>query len=130
MGMNISIIKLGAIGDVIRTTAILHGLKVKYKNCIIDWVTKKECFDILKNNSLINYIYLIDKDENKLKCKNYDLVISLDDDYEACRLASEVNSIGVKVIPKKGCVCCYKSKCDVPPEWDINEFVRAIKSLL
>ena len=63
--MDILIIKLGAIGDVIRTTAILHGLKVKYKNYIIDWVTKKECFDILKNNSLINYIYLIDKDENK-----------------------------------------------------------------
>ena len=51
--MQILIIKLGAIGDVIRTTSILPGLKDKYKDCSIDWVTKKESFDILKNNNSI-----------------------------------------------------------------------------
>ena len=45
--MNILIIKLGAIGDVIRTTSILPGLKSKY-NANIDWVTKQESFDVLK----------------------------------------------------------------------------------
>lgn len=87
--MKILIIKLGAIGDVIRTTSILSGLKEKYKNCRIDWVTKKESFDILKNNTLINKIYLIDKN---IKDKKYDLVISLDDDYEACKLAEKITS--------------------------------------
>ncbi|MBI4453993.1 lipopolysaccharide heptosyltransferase I, partial [Candidatus Woesearchaeota archaeon] len=43
--MKILVIKLGAIGDVIRTTTILHGLKAKYKNCKIDWITKKESYD-------------------------------------------------------------------------------------
>ncbi len=85
--MNILIIKLGAIGDVIRTTSILHGLKSKYKNCKIGWVTKSESFDVLNNNKLIDEIYLID---NKLN-KKYDLVISLDDDFEACKLASKIN---------------------------------------
>ena len=86
-------LKLGAIGDVIRTTPILPGLKAKYKNCGIDWVTKKESFDVLKNNNLINYIYIIDNNTiNKLKNKKYDLVICLDDDYESCELASSVNS--------------------------------------
>lgn len=86
--MDILIIKLGAIGDVIRTTAILPGLKEKYKNCSIDWVTKKESFDVLENNSLINNIYLIEN--NRLKNKNYDLIISLDDENSACELVSKI----------------------------------------
>ena len=40
--MEILVIKLGAIGDVIRTTAILSGLKERYKDCKIDWLTKKK----------------------------------------------------------------------------------------
>jgi len=90
--MNILTIKLGAIGDVIRTTSILHGLKAKYKNCKIDWVTRKESFDILKNNNFINKIYFIDNSINKLKQSKYDLVICLDDDYESCELVSEISS--------------------------------------
>ena len=89
--MNILIINLGAIGDVIRTTSVLPGLKEKYKNCEIDWVTKKESFDVLKNNKFIDKIYTINS-INKIKQKKYDLVVSLDDDFEACQLASKINS--------------------------------------
>ena len=89
--MEILIIKLGAIGDVIRTTSILPGLKEKYMDCSIDWVTKKESFDVLKNNKLIDKIFLI-QDVGKLSNKKYDLVISLDDEHEACELAAKVNS--------------------------------------
>ncbi|MBS3101121.1 glycosyltransferase family 9 protein [Candidatus Woesearchaeota archaeon] len=88
--MKILIIKLGAIGDVLRTTAILQGLRDRYGNCEISWVTKKESFDILRNNNAIDRIFLIE-DVKKIS-ENFDLVISLDDDFEACRLASEVNS--------------------------------------
>lgn len=89
--MNILVIKLGAIGDVIRTTSILPCLKEKYKNCKIDWVTKKESFDVLKNNKFIDNVYLIDNTK-LLKNKRCDLVISLDDDFEACELATKLNS--------------------------------------
>ena len=90
--MRILIIKLGAIGDVIRTTSILAGLKDKYKDCEIDWITKKESFDILKNNDLISNIYLIDKNLIKLENKKYELIINLDDNTNACKLATEVKS--------------------------------------
>ena len=86
--MNILIIKLGAIGDVIRTTAALPGLKAMHENCKIDWVAKKESFDVLKNNKMINKIYLIGDKLNE----RYDWVISLDDDFEACELAARINS--------------------------------------
>ncbi|HLC59856.1 MAG TPA: glycosyltransferase family 9 protein [Candidatus Nanoarchaeia archaeon] len=88
--MEMLIIKLGAIGDVIRTTSIIQGLKSKYKNAKIDWVTKKESFDVLKNNKSIEKIYLVNSDFDKLKNINYDFVISLDDDEDACRLASAI----------------------------------------
>lgn len=89
--MDVLIIKLGAIGDVIRTTSILSGLKTKYKNCRIDWVTKKESFDVLKNNNYLNKIFLV-QDTKKILSYKYDLVINIDDEYEACELASKVNS--------------------------------------
>ncbi len=91
--MNILIIKLGAIGDVLRTTAVLPGLKAKHPDCEISWVAQAESFDILKDNEFINKIYLIgEKIIDNLKDKDFDLVISLDDDAEACELASSVNS--------------------------------------
>ena len=91
--MNILIIKLGAIGDVIRTTSIIAGLKDKYKNCKIDWVTKKESFDILKNNKLIDGIYTIGNSTiDYIKNKKYDLIVSLDDEHAACELSSRLNS--------------------------------------
>ncbi|MBI1935301.1 glycosyltransferase family 9 protein [Candidatus Woesearchaeota archaeon] len=90
--MKILIIKLGAIGDVIRTTAVLPGLKSKYKNCRIDWVTKKDSADVLKNNSLIDKIFLIGNALKSLKGKKYELVICLDDEHAACELASSIKS--------------------------------------
>jgi heptosyltransferase II len=90
MKMDILIIKLAAIGDVIRTTSILPGLRDKYKDCSIRWVTKKESFEVLKNNTLIDKISLINGSIGELESIDYDLVISLDDDNDACRLASRV----------------------------------------
>jgi heptosyltransferase II len=89
--MNILIIKLGAIGDVIRTTSILPGLKDKYGECVIDWITKKESLDILKDNGIINKIFLMG-DIEKIKNNEYDLIINLDDDHDACEIVPKLNS--------------------------------------
>jgi len=85
----ILIIKLGAIGDVLRTSSILKPLKNKYKPCSITWITKKESLDLLGNNPFIDE--LVDINNRKILLnKKYDLVISLDDDYETCELASKL----------------------------------------
>ncbi|MBI2108282.1 glycosyltransferase family 9 protein, partial [Candidatus Woesearchaeota archaeon] len=90
--MKILIIKLGAIWDVIRTTSILPGLREKYSNPEIYWATKKQCYGILKNIKEIKKIFLIEDDFDGICKIKYDMVISLDDDTEACTLASSVNS--------------------------------------
>ena len=86
------VIKLGAIGDVIRTTSILPGLKEKYPRGDITWVTKKESFDILRNNNLIQKVVAIENINNGFDDKNFDLIINLDDDYDACKLAAGIKS--------------------------------------
>ena len=77
--MRILIIKLGAIGDVIRTTSILPMLKEKYK-ASITWVTKTESISLLKNNYNINNLYSIEDLNKEILNQKYDLVINFEDE--------------------------------------------------
>jgi heptosyltransferase-2 len=83
--MRILIVKLGAIGDVIRTTSILPGLKPAE----IDWITASAAKDVLLLNPYINKIYAWEERE---KLGEYDLVVGLEDDREACELTSKVKA--------------------------------------
>ncbi|MBL7136389.1 MAG: glycosyltransferase family 9 protein, partial [Candidatus Marinimicrobia bacterium] len=85
----ILIIKLGAIGDVIRTTPLLVKLKNEYPESMIYWFTLTP--EILPNS--------IDKKldfelKNILFVENttFDILINLDKDLEACALAKEINA--------------------------------------
>lgn len=86
---NILIIKLGAIGDVIRTTTLLHRLKKDFPKSKIWWLTltpeilpdevdKKLLFNL---NSVLT-----------LREINFNLLINLDKDSEACALTSQLNA--------------------------------------
>ena len=83
-------IKLGAIGDVIRTTPLLEKYKEKYGDCHFTWTThspqvvpKTEVDLILKwNESSVSYV----------SNQEFDIAINLDKDKEACMLLSLVNS--------------------------------------
>ncbi|MEK6936786.1 MAG: glycosyltransferase family 9 protein [Nanoarchaeota archaeon] len=86
---NILIIKQGALGDVLRSTCILTGIKRKYPNSKITWFTKLEALDLVKTNPYINKIVLYGKENIlNLKQETFDIVINLDEDYEACSLTS------------------------------------------
>ena len=77
------------MGDVLRTTCILTGIKRKYPNSKVTWFTKKNALDLVKNNQYINKIVLYSKKGNEnLKRENFDIVINLDGDYEACSLTT------------------------------------------
>jgi heptosyltransferase-2 len=80
---NILIIKLGAMGDVIRTTPLLHDL-----NGNIFWVTRRASIPLLPKD-LISNIFDIDNSKH-LDEFSFDIVICLDDEYEAASLATSV----------------------------------------
>lgn len=87
MKNKILIIKLGALGDVLRTTCILPALKEKHKNSHITWLTKENAIPLLQNNLLINKI---DDNIKKISKEKFDLIINLDEELKTSRLADHV----------------------------------------
>ena len=49
-GARILVIKLAALGDVLRTTAILPGIKEQFPNSYVVWLTLENSVDLLKGN--------------------------------------------------------------------------------
>ncbi|NQV18419.1 MAG: glycosyltransferase family 9 protein [Armatimonadetes bacterium] len=77
----IIVIKLGSLGDVLRTTSILPALASKYLNSAITWVTKKNADQLLRNNEYIQKLMFVE--ENYLEYilnEEFDVGICLDAD--------------------------------------------------
>ena len=89
---SILIIKIGALGDVLRTTCILPGLRAKFPQSKISWLTDNSAAPLLENNSLIDKLLFSQdaKKTNLFGALNVDLTISLDDDHNATALASQI----------------------------------------
>lgn len=85
----ILIIKLGALGDVIRTTPILSGIKEKFPDSEITWITKSDAVDILEGNLYINNILTIPIVELKTQ---FDILYNFDIEDEATQLAQSINA--------------------------------------
>jgi heptosyltransferase II len=86
MARQILIIKLGALGDVIRTTPLLRVLDGQ-----ITWVTSAMAMPLLKKAKPIKSLLVMDEPGFHLEQK-YDLVINLEDDRASAALASEAAS--------------------------------------
>ncbi len=87
--LKILIIKLGAIGDVVRTTCILKPLKKKYKNSEIYWLTLDESKDVLKNNPYVTKVFTLTAERSTLNT-HFDLLINLDLDKQALELTKKI----------------------------------------
>ncbi len=87
---HILIIKLGAIGDVIRTTPILRKLKKEYPNSHITWLTYSPA---ILSKEWIDRILTVNIESIELiKQIEFDWLINLDKDSLAISLAQQVNS--------------------------------------
>ena len=84
----ILLIKLGAAGDVVRTTPLLEPLMKQYPNHALTWVTD---FPDLVPALVPDRMGLTPENLLWLRQTHFDLVINLDKDRQACALAAEVN---------------------------------------
>jgi len=94
VSMNILIVKLDAVGDVLRSTAILHGLKAKYENSEITWITRQASIPLFENNRLVDHVLSYESTEAMLYSTEveYDLLINLDSARDSAVLASCVKA--------------------------------------
>ena len=121
--MRILIIKLGAIGDVLRTTCILPGLRKKYKNCVIEWLTDRDALDILSSNPSVGVVHVTEQlTLEKLVLEKFDLVVNLDDSELACMIATEVTTEKIVGCYYENGAYCYTD--DSAPWFDLSLISR------
>lgn len=90
-GRKVLLIKRAAMGDVLRTTALLPGLKRKYPDCSVFWAVDEESVDLLRNNPLVDRIIPFTAEHLlQLDVERFDVLICLDKDRGATALAAKV----------------------------------------
>lgn len=91
MGTRILIIKLGASGDVLRTTPILKPLRERYIPCHITWLVDKDSLDVLEGNPFIDRVLVSNTEAVvRLMVEDFDVIINLDKAHKACAMAELV----------------------------------------
>lgn len=92
-GKKILIVKLGAIGDVLRTTPILQALKKKFPESHITWLVDENGFEVLIGNDFIDRILVMNLENSlRLMIEEFELLICLDKVPKAVAIASIVKA--------------------------------------
>jgi heptosyltransferase-2 len=94
----ILIVKTAALGDVLRTTSILPGLKSALPGAKVTWATSPAAVDLVRTHPMVDEVVALDASRPddvaafaaRLSRRTFDRVISLDDEAPLCRLASKM----------------------------------------
>ena len=94
----ILILKTGALGDVVRTTAILPGLHLVHPGARVTWVTAPGAVDLVRLHPGIEEVVALDARSpascaavrTRLEATRWEWIISLDDEEPLCALASSL----------------------------------------
>lgn len=93
-GKRILITKLDALGDVLRTTALLPGIKEAYPDSYIVWLTKAGAADLFRNNPFVDELWIAEADAlSRLQVESFDLVINPDADKWTAALATAARAL-------------------------------------
>ena len=99
----VAILKIGALGDVLRTTAVLPKLREKYPDNRLWWITADAAALLLKRNPLIDQVLTLSEDiDQTLRGVEVSLCISLEDDPKYLKLVSKIRAqriIGAYLAP-------------------------------
>lgn len=127
MGTRILIINLDALGDVLRTTAMLHPLKAKHKDSHITWLTDKSALAVLENNHYIDRV-LEYSNENviALLSERFDILMNVD---KSRRSGSVANLVDAKEklgfgISETGAIYPYNEEAKHLYELGLNDEMK------
>jgi ADP-heptose:LPS heptosyltransferase len=93
MGVRVLVIKLGALGDVIRTAALLPGIKEAWPRSYVVWVTRPSGVRMLANHPLIDRLLPLDAETLcHVDIEDFDVCLSLDKEPGPAGLAMRVRA--------------------------------------
>ncbi len=117
--MKCLIVKLGAMGDVLRTTPLLTRLHKLHPNSQITWMTSKSSEPILSGNPLIHELLTLNQTSLATR-QSFDWALNADEDREACEILTQTN-----VKTKKGYI--WKDGHYAPADRDAEYAYRLTK---
>jgi ADP-heptose:LPS heptosyltransferase len=89
IGDRVLIVKLDAMGDVLRTTSLLPVIAAQHRAPRITWLTRPESLPLLENNPLIGQVMALGPDATlALLTREFDRVINMDAGQTSAGLAS------------------------------------------
>jgi len=85
--------KISSLGDVLRSTPILHALKEKYPSGRITWLVDDAAAPLLHGNELIDKLIIWDSFTGfQLMAEKFDIVINLEKILGLCALSNMINA--------------------------------------
>ncbi len=115
-GARIVIIKLGALGDVIRTAAILPGVKAVWPESQITWVTRPAGVRMLANHPLIDRLLPLDAETMAhLEYERFDVCFSLDKEPGPAGLAMRINATDRRGVGLSHSGACFPLNAEARP---------------
>ena len=93
--VRILVLKLGALGDVVRTSYILPGLHERFgPGTHVTWITAPAALPILRFNPFVSELISIDRCANPgvIGAAPFEWVLSFDDEIESCGIATQVTA--------------------------------------
>ena len=130
-GTKILIINLDAMGDVLMTTAQLPGMKRKFPESTIYWITLKIAAPLLYHNQFVDHVFEYNAESiSILQQMKFDLVMNVDKSQRSCALLNSVDAKrklgfglndGGKIIPvNEGANYNYKLGMDDHFKFKVN----------
>jgi heptosyltransferase II len=85
--MRILIVKLGALGDVVRTTSLLRPILARHPGARIDWITSQAALPLLAGNPYLEQVEALESALLEHYRDRYELVLSLEEHDRAAAFA-------------------------------------------
>ena len=111
--MKIVIIKLGALGDVVRTLPLAKAIKTKHKSSKLYWITKKESLELFENNPYVDKVFILPYKGKE----HFDILYNFDIDDEVTSLAKSISADKKYGFYKEG---DYPSSFNLGAEYYLN----------
>lgn len=105
---SVLIIHLGALGAVVRSTALLKTIRQRYPKSMLTWVTDKPADQILKNHPLIDRVLTSSAEDLLiLKALQFDVALVIDKSLKAAGILQTTKAhqvLGFKADPRTGAI--------------------------
>ena len=93
MGRRVLVLKIGALGDVLRTTPVLRGLTEGADPVHVTWLTGESVAPLLEGHPRIDQLWVPSAETSEaLAAQRFDLVLSLDKDPYSTSLAMRIEA--------------------------------------